>query len=121
MEINRRSTSQADPAELRLGLLYGVLAYGSWGLVPIYFKHLKHVPAINVLGHRIVWSVAVLLIPIAIQHRWEDVRDCFRSRRKLAFLSASTLTVGTNWFTFIWAVSHDQILQSSLGYFMNPL
>src|SRR2546421_2885512 len=109
MEMNRRTQSDTDAGELRLGLLYGVLAYGSWGLVPIYFKLLKHVPAIDVLAHRIVWSVAVLLIPIAIQRRWADVRDCFRSRRKLAFLSASTLAVGTNWFTFIWAVSHDQI------------
>src|SRR5206468_7605647 len=75
----------------------------------------------DVLAHRVVWSVIFLLIPISLQHRWSDVLACFRSRPKLLFLFASTIAVGTNWFTFIWAVSHGKVLQSSLGYFMNPL
>jgi len=116
-----RDTHDNSAATLRLGLIYGILAYGSWGIVPLYFKQVKDVPAWDVLAHRIVWSVVFLLVPITLQGRWSDVGECFRSRRKLMFLTGSTLAVGTNWFTFIWAVSHDKVLQSSLGYFMNPL
>jgi chloramphenicol-sensitive protein RarD len=119
--LNRDDQHQSERASLRLGLLYGVLAYGAWGIVPLYFKRVAHVPVWDVLAHRVVWSVVFLLIPISLQHRWADVGACFRSRQKFLFICASTLAVGSNWFTFIWAVSHGKVLQSSLGYFMNPL
>jgi chloramphenicol-sensitive protein RarD len=65
--------------------------------------------------------VVFLLLPISLQRKWHDVFDCFRSRKKLLFLCGSTLAVATNWFTFIYAISTDHVLQSSLGYFINPL
>ena len=121
-DLNRRDLGNAHhSAALRLGLMYAILAYGSWGIVPLYFKRVAYVAPVDVLAHRIVWSVIFLLIPIALQNRWADVRDCFISRHKLLYLCASTLAVGTNWFTFIFAVSRNHVLQSSLGYFMNPL
>jgi chloramphenicol-sensitive protein RarD len=115
------SPAIAGPVESRLGIVYGVLAYGAWGLVPLYFKQVAQVAPLDVLANRIVWSVMFLLVPVTLHRRWPDVMGCFRSRRKLSFLLASTLAVAVNWFTFIYAIANNKILQSSLGYFMNPL
>lgn len=103
------------------GLFFGLAAYGFWGFVAIYFKAVKTVPALEILAHRIVWSVAILAILLTVRLRWSAIRATFMDRRTLLFLAGSTTLVAINWFTFIWAVSHDQVLQASLGYFINPL
>jgi chloramphenicol-sensitive protein RarD len=103
------------------GLFYGLAAYGFWGFVAIYFKAVKSVPALEVLSHRIVWSVFILAILLTVRVRWPAIRATFGDRRTLLFLAGSTTLVAINWYTFIWAVSHDQVLQASLGYFINPL
>jgi chloramphenicol-sensitive protein RarD len=103
------------------GLLYGLAAYGFWGFVAIYFKAVKSVPPLEVLAHRIAWSVAVLAILLTVRLKWPAIRAALRERRTLLFLTGSTTLVAVNWFVFIWAVSHDQVLQASLGYFINPL
>ena len=115
----------SDPDEQsgrsRAGLGYGLVAYLWWGLVPIYFKAVAHVPPFAILAHRVVWSVAFLVLVIAMQRRWHEVRDVLRSRRMMLTLVASTLMVSINWLLFIYAISIGEVLQSSLGYFINPL
>jgi chloramphenicol-sensitive protein RarD len=105
----------------RAGLAYGLIAYGWWGLVPIYFKAVAHVPPLAVLAHRVVWSVAFLAIVIAAQRRWREVLAVLRDRRMMLTLIGSTVMVSINWLLFIYAISINQVLQSSLAYFINPL
>jgi len=103
------------------GVLYGLAAFVWWGLCPIYFKAVAHVPAREVLAHRIVWSLLLLVVILA---RRRDLRSAWRAardRRTLATLSATTVLVAGNWFVFIHAVATGQLLQASLGYFINPL
>jgi chloramphenicol-sensitive protein RarD len=105
----------------RNGLAYGFAAYGFWGLVPIYFKAVAAVPALEVLAHRVVWSVVVLAAVLTLQRRWSEVRAAVSHRRTFAVLFLSAVLVGVNWYIFIWAVAAGRVLQASLGYFINPL
>jgi chloramphenicol-sensitive protein RarD len=127
--VTRTTLEAPTPATARdhhrsdalFGLLCGVGAYASWGFVAIYFKLIAHVPAIVVLGHRIAWSALLLVIVIALQRRWDELRACLRNGNTMRLLAASTIAVAINWFTYIWAVGHDQVIVASLGYFINPL
>lgn len=102
------------------GLAYGIPAYLIWGFFPIYFKALSGVPALQVLCHRIVWSVLFLWVIIGVRGRWGMIRDALHNRRALTLLTLSALLIATNWLVFIIAVGHDEVIQSSLGYFMTP-
>ncbi len=105
----------------RVGVLYGVAAYGLWGLFPVYFKAVKTVPTLEVLAHRIIWSFLLLALLVLIWRGRTGVRAAFASRRNLITLSVTTLLIANNWGVFIWAVASDYLLQASLGYFINPL
>ena len=101
------------------GFWAGVGAYTIWGLVPIYWKLLQHVPAIQVLGHRIVWSLAVLLILLAARRR---VRSAFSSPPRVVGLYAiAAALIAVNWFLYIFAVNAGFIVETSLGYYITPL
>ncbi|MCU0305701.1 MAG: EamA family transporter RarD [Thermoanaerobaculales bacterium] len=107
--------------DLRAGVAYGVAAYGIWGLVPLYFKAVAEVAPLEVLAHRIVWSV-VLLLPLAqLRGQWPVLRAAVADRRTLAVLALTTVLIATNWFVFILAVDTGRVLEASLGYFINPL
>jgi chloramphenicol-sensitive protein RarD len=105
----------------RKGVAYGVAAYGMWGLVPIYFKAVASVQPLEVLAHRVVWSVAILVPLLFLRGKWPEARRAMASRKTMATLVLSTGLLAVNWYLFIWAVSHDRILEASLGYFINPL
>jgi chloramphenicol-sensitive protein RarD len=111
-----------DPRrERRLGLVYGLAAYGAWGVFPIYLKAVKTVPVIEVLCHRVVWALVVLLVVTAVRGEMRAVTAALRDRRALLVLSASTVLIAINWLVYIFSVSHSRILESSLGYYINPL
>jgi chloramphenicol-sensitive protein RarD len=105
----------------RAGLAYGLFAYGWWGLVPAYFKLVAHVPPPVVLAHRVVWSVALLAVIVTIQRRDTELFGTLLQRRLMLTLAGSTIAVGLNWLTFIYAVSVNRVLEASLGYFITPL
>ena len=105
----------------KVGVAYGLAAYLAWGCSPIYFKAVADVPALEVLTHRVVWSVVLLIGLILMKGRWHSAVRALAHRKTLMTLCGSTLLIATNWFLFIWAVGHDQILQASLGYYINPL
>src|SRR5262249_35100598 len=96
-------------------------AYGSWGVFPVYLKAVRTVPVVEVLSHRIVWALAVLLVVTGVRREWRAVGDALRHRRALLVLSASTVCIALNWGVYIYSVTHDRILESSLGYYINPL
>ncbi len=104
-----------------IGLACAVPAYLIWGLSPIYFKTLKSVPAFEILMHRMIWSFVFLVPVILVQGRWGEFARALTQKRILLPLAASTLLVGFNWFLFIWAINSDHVLQTSLGYYINPL
>ena len=108
-------------ADFRKGVAYGVAAYGMWGLVPIYFKALSDVPALEVLANRIAWSVVLLVPLVLVRGQWPELRRVINDRKTLAALMLTTVLIAVNWYLFIWAVAHDRVLEASLGYFINPL
>jgi chloramphenicol-sensitive protein RarD len=105
----------------REGLLYGLAAQGLWGLAPLYFRQLDAVPPVEILFHRILWSGVFTLALLALVHRWNDLRACFGSRPILTCLSASTVLIAINWLAYIYGVASNNILQTSLGYYLTPL
>jgi chloramphenicol-sensitive protein RarD len=110
------STSTRDAR----GVRYAIGAYLVWGLLPIYFKVLEPVPPLEILSHRIVWSVALLAVLLARAGGGAAFRAAFR-REVLPVVSVTTLLITTNWGVYIWAVQAGRIVEASLGYFLNPL
>ncbi len=96
------------------------MAYLVWGFFPVYFKALAAVPPLQVLSHRIVWSVLFVTILIVWRGKIGDIRAAFGNRKSLALLAGTALLIATNWLVFIIAVGHAQVIQSSLGYFITP-
>ena len=104
----------------RNGLLLGIGAYVLWGVLPLYFHVLKGVPAEQVLSHRVLWSLLLLVLVVAWLRKLRAIAAAARGRT-LLLLVASALLIATNWLVYIWAVQHDHVLEASLGYFINPL
>lgn len=107
--------------ETRSGIWYGIAAYGFWGVIAAYFKWIRIVAPLEILAHRIVWSFVFLAGALTLLRRWPDVLAIARRPAVLRHLAISTMLIGGNWYLFIWAVTNDHMLDSSLGYFMNPL
>jgi chloramphenicol-sensitive protein RarD len=103
------------------GVLFAVIAYGVWGLAPIYFKWLDFARADEVIVHRIVWSLVLLLLVVAVRGAWGTLAAIVRSRRQLRFLFASGALVAGNWLVFVWALQNERMIEASLGYYINPL
>jgi chloramphenicol-sensitive protein RarD len=111
-----------DAAEVRRqGVIYGLAAYLCWGFFPVYFKAVHLVPPLEMVAHRICWSLAFLLLVTAWKGAWRDMLDLLARPKSLAALVVSTLLIATNWLVFIYAIGAGEVLQSSLGYFINPL
>jgi chloramphenicol-sensitive protein RarD len=108
-------------SERRRGLIYGLAAYLLWGLFPLYFPLLDPTPPVEILAHRIVWSLIVLLIVLAVTGRWSWIRPVLRDRRRRILLPAAAVTIAINWGVYIYGVNSEQVVQTSLGYFINPL
>lgn len=105
----------------RCGLLYALAAYACWGGFPLFFSLLSHVSPWTVMSHRVVWSLVFLTGILLVQRRLRAVFAALRSPRTVGWLALGALAIGTNWLVFILAVSSGHVLQSSLGYFINPL
>jgi len=113
-----------EPSEQKLdraGVIAALAAFGFWGLVPIFYKGLQSVGAWEVLAHRVIWSVPLLIIFLTIRDRGEFFRKLRLPASSIAWLVLSGLTVSINWVVFVWAVANDHILDTSLGYFGTPL
>lgn len=100
---------------------YAIGAYVSWGVLPIYWKWLHHVPALQLISHRILWSFLALIVFILLTHRWKEFRQAAFAPRVLRLYAAAALLIGINWLTYVWAVNAGHIIETSLGYFINPL
>ncbi len=105
---------------MKKGLLYAFGAYGLWGLFPLYWKFVKHVPALQVIGHRIGWSFVLLMLVVSITGQWGRIRSSL-TRRVLVVYLATGLLLSVNWLIYVWGVNAGYIVETSLGYFINPL
>ncbi len=103
------------------GIWYGVGAYGAWGLFPVYFNWLQHVPALQVVSHRIVWSCLALICFILFAGQWRAFRANALTATSLRVYSAAAVLIAINWLVWVWAVSAGYIVEASLGYFITPL
>lgn len=102
------------------GILYGVGAYIAWGFFPIYWKFLHHVSAIQLIGHRIIWSCVLLIAFIFFTKQWGDFRKTVNAK-VIRIYSIAAVLIGINWLIYVWAVNANYIVETSLGYFINPL
>lgn len=104
----------------KLGLLFGLLAYVLWGAFPLYFALLDAVSPLEVVAHRIIWTLVFLVIVITVAKTWRSVRRAF-TKRTLGLLIGAAVFISINWLFYVYAVATNQVVQASLGYFINPL
>jgi chloramphenicol-sensitive protein RarD len=114
---------QAQGAERhpRTGFLFGLAAYALWGVLPIYFKAVSDVAAVDIVAHRILWSLPFLAVLIAVSRGWQKVRSAAADPKTLGILCVTALLIGGNWLLYVYAVTSGRILASSFGYYLNPL
>lgn len=106
---------------LRRGYLYGLGAYGLWGFFPLYFKLLRPTSALEILAHRVLWSAVFTGLLLLVIRQWAFLRDLVRRPRALLGIVAAATVIAVNWGTYIYGVNTDRVVETSLGYFINPL
>ena len=102
------------------GILYALATYILWGFFPIYWKQLHHISAAQLIGHRILWAFIMLVLVLVTTRQWGK----FREKLNVTILKShgpAAILLGVNWLTYVWAINHNYIIESSLGYFINPL
>ena len=116
-----KSPREANFHNQMTGIWYAIAAFSLWGILPIYWKTLKHVAALQILAHRFVWSFVFVAILITCFSQWGDLKKVVLQRNKLLAATACSVLVCVNWGIYIWAVNAGHIVDSSLGYYINPL
>ena len=106
---------------LNKGILLAFFAYLFWGLVPLYWKMLQHVAAIQLIGHRIAWSFILLMLALSISKKLGEARRMASNRKVLITHLSAAILLGSNWFIFVWSVNAGYVVEASLGYFITPL
>ncbi|WP_425642083.1 EamA family transporter RarD [Marinomonas gallaica] len=102
------------------GMLYGITAFLLWSIAPLYFKTIDHIPALDILSHRILWSFVVVVILMTAMRKWRALKQALSTKVLLA-VALSSVLIAVNWGTYIYAVNSEQLLSASLGYYINPL
>ncbi len=103
------------------GILYGIGAYGLWGFLPIYWKLLQDVPALEILGHRMIWSFAFVALVVTARKSWSGFRPMVKKPKHALIYLATGILLSVNWLVYVWAINSGHIVETSLGYFINPL
>ncbi|GAA4074393.1 EamA family transporter RarD [Streptomyces hundungensis] len=117
-----KPAGSAEPAgQQRAGLLYGIGAYGMWGLVPLFWPLLKPADAMEILAHRMVWSLGLVAVVLLAMRRWVWIGELVRQPRKLGLIAVAATVITVNWGVYIWSVNSGHVVEASLGYFINPL
>ncbi len=119
--MNGSATPAQHHRDFRRGLAFGVAAYGLWGVLPIYFKAIAAIAAVDIVAHRILWSLPFLALLLFVGGGWSDVAQAIRRRRTLLLLLFTATLIATNWLLYVYAVTSGHILAGSLGYYLNPL
>lgn len=107
--------------EIRRGFAFGVAAYGLWGILPIYFKAVAAVAAVDIVAHRVLWSLPFLALLLFASRAWGEVAHTLRDRRTMGLLLVTSVLIAVNWLLYVYAIISGHILAGSLGYYLNPL
>lgn len=121
MTVKHVATVESAHARTRNGVISGIVAFGIWGFLPIYFKITDDVAALEILAHRVVWAVPFGALIISWRHQWPEVMRALRHGRTLGLLFLAAVFIAVNWLVYVLAVQQSQIFQASLGYYINPL
>lgn len=103
------------------GLAFALTAYGLWGFLPLYMKLLEHMPAAEVVAHRVLWSLPISMVVLLVLRRTDALRQALRNPRMLAMGAVTAALISINWGIYVWAISVDKTLDAALGYYINPL
>jgi chloramphenicol-sensitive protein RarD len=103
------------------GIRYSILAYTDWGVLPLYWKLLNMVPAVEILAHRILWSFVFMGSILLFSGDWRNLAAAFSNRRAMVVTFLCGFLISLNWFTYIWAVNSNRVIEASMGYYINPL
>ena len=114
-------TAKAPLSPTTVGLLFGLMAYGLWGTFPLFFALLSSVPPIEVVAHRVIWSLVFLAVLLTATRGWGALREALRDRRAVGLLAVAAVFLSMNWVTYVYSVWSNQVVEASLGYFINPL
>jgi chloramphenicol-sensitive protein RarD len=107
--------------EEKQGITYGAIAYTLWGLLPLYWKVIKTVPAYEILAHRIVWSFAFVFLILLLSGSSNKIMNILKNKKCMTYIIMCSILISINWYIYIWAVNSGHIVDSSLGYYINPL
>ncbi len=111
--------------EQSIGILYAISAYLIWGVLPLYWKLMEQVPAEEVLAHRIIWSLVLMVIILVVSSKVKSIvlecKKILSERKQTISILLASILISINWFVYIWAVNNDRIIETSLGYYINPL
>ncbi len=110
-----------QPKSQQNGIIAGVAAYLVWGSLTLYWRHLEAFDAIELIGWRVICSAVIMAIVLSVSHRWQHLRPLLNDRRLLGSVVLCAIALAINWTTYVWAVVHDQVLETALGYFLAPL
>jgi chloramphenicol-sensitive protein RarD len=105
----------------RKGILYAIGAYLMWGLFPLYWKQLETIPALQIIGHRIGWSFLLLMVVVLVTGQWRAFRGLALEKKMIRIYLVAAVLISINWFTYVWAVTQGYVVETSLGYYINPL
>ena len=103
------------------GFAFAIGAYGAWGALPLYLKAMDHVPALEIVAHRVLWSIPVAALVLLATGRVADLRAALRDKRQLAMAGLTAALVSINWLIYVWAISIERTVDAALGYYINPL
>src|SRR4051812_16726402 len=121
VEVDRSRQSAAAGPDERAGVLYGFAAYLLWGSFPLFFLLLDQAGPVEILAHRIVWSLVAVAVVLAVVRNLSGLIEVVRDRRRMLLMVAAAVLIGLNWGVFIYAVNSDHVIEGSLGYFITPL
>lgn len=110
-----------DAEKNKAGILYGATSFALWGILPLYWKLLQTVPPLEILYHRIFWSFIIMIAVVFLSKKWKNMIDVFSDVRKLVPVFLCGILISINWYIYIYAVNTEQVIEASMGYYMNPL
>jgi chloramphenicol-sensitive protein RarD len=121
LEQFEKKSSESCVSDRQKGLAFGLGAYLLWGLFPLYFPLLEPTPAVEILANRVLWSFIVLIVVVLAGRRWRHITPLAHDHRRLVLLAGAAVALSLNWGFYLYGVNSDQVVQTSLGYFINPL